>query len=175
VVKKKKTTDTDWFLTRDIRVRFTIKRSVLTAYEQQRAPVKNKDDNNSRILTHDGHSRPTIIPIGHVSNESTDASMHKILVSCDLIKGKDSGELPALFRDSLNDIYEDLILNHDIDFCPPENLIDYLVTSISATESQNEANITTRPINLLYLFEFSRIYKIGGIASPYATIEWSGV
>ncbi len=27
----------------------------------------------------------------------------------------------------------------------------------------------------MYLFEFSRIYKVGGIASPYATIEWPGV
>ena len=31
------------------------------------------------------------------------------------------------------------------------------------------------PTNLLYLFEFSRIYKVGGIASPYATIEWPWV
>ena len=31
------------------------------------------------------------------------------------------------------------------------------------------------PTNLLYIFEFSHIYKVGGIASPYATIEWSRV
>jgi len=95
----------------------------------------------------------------------------------------DSGELPALFKDNLNHIYEDLILNNDNDFHPPEDLIDSLVTSISSAESQNKANITLETTNycickvvfvfskLLYLFEFSRTYKVGGISSPYATIE----
>jgi hypothetical protein len=109
---------------------------VLIVYEQQRAPViRNKEDNNSRILTHDGHISPTIIPSGRAGNESTEASLHKIFVSCDLHGGKDSRELPALFRNNLNDIYEDLVLNKDNDFCPPEDLIDSLVTSISAAES----------------------------------------
>jgi len=116
-------------------VHFTSKRSVLIAYEQQRAPVRNKNDNESRMLTHDGRINPTIIPIGHVGNESTEASLHKISVSCDLLRGKDSGELPALFIDSFNYTYEDIILNNDIDFCPPEDFIDSLVTSISAAES----------------------------------------
>ena len=123
---------------------------MLTAYEQQRAPVKNKDDNNSRILTPDGgHISPTIIPTWHVGNESTESSLQKICVSCDLLRGKDNGELPALFRDGLNDIYEDLVLNNDSDFRPSEDLIDSLVTIISATESQNEANITMEPTNLM--------------------------
>ena len=39
----------------------------------------------------------------------------------------------------------------------------------------NEANITLSPTDLLYLFEFSRIYKVGGIASPYANIKWPRV
>jgi hypothetical protein len=37
---------------------------------------------------------------------------------------------------------------------------------------QNETNITMGPTYLLYLFESSRIYKVGIIASPYASIEW---
>jgi hypothetical protein len=64
-------------------VRFSIKRSVLTAYEQHLAPVKNKEDSDNRILTHDGHISPTIIPTGHVGNDSTESSLHKIFVSYD--------------------------------------------------------------------------------------------
>ncbi len=71
--------------------------------------VKNKDDNNSHILTHDGHISPTIIPTSHVGNESGESWLHKVFVSCELHRGKDSGELPALFRDNLiNGIYGDL-------------------------------------------------------------------
>ena len=157
-------------------MRFTSKRSVLTVYEQQRAPVKNKDKSNSRILAHDGHISPTIIPTWHVGHDSTESSPHKLFVSCDLLRGKDNGELRALFKDNLNDISDKLILNIDCDFQPPKDLIDSLVTSISAAELQNEATITMEPTDLLYLFEFNHIYKVvGGIASPYATIEWLGV
>ncbi len=85
VSTKKSTSGTEWFLTRDIRVRFPSKISVLTAYDKQRAPVRNKDDNNNRILTHDGHISPTIIPTGHVGIESTESSLHKIFVSCELL------------------------------------------------------------------------------------------
>jgi len=71
-----------------------------------------------------------------------------------------------LLRDSLNEIYEYLILNNDSDFHPLEDLIDSLVTSISSAESHNEANITLEPTSLFYLFKFSRAYKVGGISSP---------
>jgi hypothetical protein len=104
------------------------------------------------MLTHDGHISPTIIPTGHVGIESTEASMHKIFVSCDPLRGKDSEELPALFKGIFNDTYEDIILNNDIDFCPPEDFIASLVTSISATESQNEANITMEPSYISPIF-----------------------
>ena len=43
VVTKKADTNSDWFLTGDIRVRFLSKRSALSAYEQHRAPVKGRD------------------------------------------------------------------------------------------------------------------------------------
>ena len=156
-------------------MRFPSKRSVLRAYEQKRAPVRNQDDSNNRILTHDGHISPTLILIGHVGNESSESSLHKVFVSCDLNRRRDSGELPALFRDSLNDIYEDLILNNDGKHHPSGDIIDSLVTSILAADIISKTNITLNPTYLLYLFEFSRIYKAGGIASPYATIEWQGV
>ena len=83
-----------------------------------------------------------------------------------------SGELPAPFIDIPRDIYKGLIMNNDNDFHLPEDLIDSLVTSILAADLRNETNITLELTDLLYLFEFSRIYKVGGIASPYATIEW---
>jgi hypothetical protein len=131
---------------------------VLTAYEEHRAPVRNKEDNNNRILTHDGDISPTIIPTGHVGNESTESSLHKLFFSCELLRGKDIGELPPLFRDILNDIYEDRILNTDNDFQPPDVIINSLVACISTTDMQNEINITMGPTDLMYLIEFSRIH-----------------
>jgi hypothetical protein len=60
-------------------------------------------------LTHDGHTSPTIIPIGHIGTKSNEASMHKVLISCELLRGRDYGELPIYFRESLNDVNEDML------------------------------------------------------------------
>jgi hypothetical protein len=91
---------------------------VFYAYEQKRAPAKTKDDNNNHILTRDGHISPTLVPTSHAGNESGKSSLHKVFVSCELLRGKDNGELSALFRDNLNDIYENITLNDNDDFQP---------------------------------------------------------
>ena len=59
-----------------------------------------------------------------MGSESSDASLHKAFISCELLRGKDNGELPTLFRDSINDFYEDLLLHPD-DYIPPRNSSTY--------------------------------------------------
>ncbi len=61
------------------------------------------------------------------------------------------------------------------EFQPPTELIEALITWIALEEVKCAAAITLSPSDLLYLFEFGRISEVGGIASPYATIEWLGV
>jgi hypothetical protein len=76
-----------------------------------------------------------------------------------------------LFRDSLNDVYEDL-LNHETNCHPPENFIDILIIGIAVADAKDEAVVTIPSANLLYLLEFGKIHKVGGISSPYSSIEW---
>ena len=92
-----------------------------------------------------------------------------------MLKGKDSGELPTLFRDNMKGNYEDLILNSNDDYQTPDDFIEIFIEGIAAAEAQGETTITLSPKDTLYLFEFYRIFKVGGITSPYATIEWLGV
>ena len=143
------------------------KRSALSAYEQQRAHVKGRDDNESRLLTHDGRINQTILLTGHLVNEFNEAPLHKIFVSYELLRGKDSGEIPILFRDNLNDINEDIIPNNTDDVQPQDDFIESLIEGLSAAEAQGKLVITLHSTEL-YLFEFYRIFKVGGIASPLA-------
>ena len=170
MVTKKASTNADWILNGDIRVRFPSKRSAITAYEQQRAHVKGHGDSESRILTHDGQISQTLIPTRHVGSESSEASLHKVFVSCEMLRGKDIGELPTLFRDNMKDSYEDLILNNNDDFQTPADFIEIFIEGIATAEAQGETTVTLSPKDTLYRFEFYRIFKVGGIASPYATI-----
>jgi hypothetical protein len=76
-----------WIVTGDIRPRFPSKRSAIVAYEQQRAPVKGHGDSESRILTHDGQISHTPLPTGHIGSEYSEASLHKLFVSCEMLRG----------------------------------------------------------------------------------------
>ncbi len=142
------------------------------AYAQQRAPVKHKGDSDNRIPTHDGHISPTIIPNGHIGSESSEASLHRLFISCELLRGTNNGGLSTLFKDSLIDVYEDLLLQPDNDYTPLEDFIDTLITCIAEADTQDEEAITIPSADLLCLLEFSKIHKVGGISSPYASIEW---
>jgi hypothetical protein len=53
-----------------------------------------------------------------------------------VLRAKDNGELPTLFRDILKDRYEDLILNNTDDFQTPYDFIETFVEGIAATEVQ---------------------------------------
>ena len=171
----RKSDKSDLFLTRDIRVRVPSKRSDLSAYDQQRAPVNSKSDSDNGILTHDGHISPTIIPNGHIGSESIEASLYKVFISCELLRGRDSGELPTIFRESLNDVYEDILLNQETEYQPPEEFIDILITGIIEADAQDEAAVTISSTDLLYVLEFNKIHMVGEISSPYASIEWPSV
>ena len=92
LVTKKTNINSDWLLAGDIRGRFPSKRSAISAFEQQRAPVGGRGNNESRVLTHGGNIIQTLLPTGHISNESNEPSLHKVFVSCELLRGKDNGE-----------------------------------------------------------------------------------
>ena len=44
-----------------------------------------------------------------------------------------------------------------------------------AAGAEGETIISLSLTDTLYMFEFYRIFKVGGVASPYATIEWPGI
>jgi hypothetical protein len=75
----------------------------------------------------------------------------------------------------MKDNYEDLMLNNNDDYQTPYDFIEIFLEGIAAAEAQGKTKITLSPKNTLYLFEFHRIFKVGGITSPYATIEMLGV
>jgi hypothetical protein len=153
-------------------VRFPSKCSSLTAYEQQRARVGSKSDRKIRLLTHDGHINPTLIPTRHSGNKLDEISLHNVFVACELLKGKDTWALLPLFRDNLAAFYIDIILNNEtVAFQPPDDLIDVLIKVIAESKAKGQPHVTLNTNDLLYFFDFIMTYKVGGISSPYAVID----
>ena len=67
------------------------------------------------------------------------------------------------------------MLHPDDHFIIPEEFVDTIAMAIAEFAATNTNTIALKNIDLLYLVDFSRIYKVGGISSPYASMEWPGI
>jgi hypothetical protein len=109
------------------------------------------------------------IPTRHNDEKTQDGSLHKAFVACPAFLGKDNSSLLQLFPDNLHELH-DMLFGIDAEAInAPENSY----TAISdATEVARDSNTTElNSLHILYLFEFFKIIKIGGLNIPYASIE----
>ena len=53
--------------------------------------------------------------------------------------------------------------------------MDIIGTAISESAAANINTIAFKITDLLYLMELSRIYKVGGVSIPFASMEWPGI
>ena len=156
-------------MTGDIKVRFPLARFGKHANEEQRG-LNHRDKDTSCLLTHHGIVSPIIIPTGHMGEESDDPSLHKIFISCANFRGKDNNTLQKFLHDSLAEQYDEILLHPDDNFIILEYFVGIFATAISESTSSNTNIIALKNIDLLYLMEYNRIYKVGGVSSPYANI-----
>jgi len=126
------------------------------------------------MLIHDDRVSPVIIPIGHMGEEADDPSLHKICISCANFRGKDNGAIQPFIQDSLAEMYEELLLNTKEEFTIPEDFVDTIAITIAELPAEKN-RITLKNTYLLYLMECNMIYNVGGISSPYASMEWPGI
>jgi len=174
VTKKSEQLQGAWILTGDIRVRFPSSRAAISAYDQQRNQHNNRDPRAERLLTHEGQVSPTLIPSGHSNEASEDATLHRVHASCAAFRGKDAAGLLQLFRDSLSRKYENITALDTADtFQVPEDF--YSALNDASDNAGDQDTVELDAITHLYLFEFSRITKTGGINSPFVTMEWPGI
>ena len=148
----------------DIRVRFATSKAARAAYEQQRNQHNNRDTQAERLLTYTGQVSPVFIPSGHHSEASRDATLHKLHISSAAFRGLDSGSLLQLFKDSLKDIYENIISLDTADTQIPDDFFTALFEA--AEKSAEDQVVELDSLVYLYLFEFSKITKTGGGQQP---------
>ena len=67
------------------------------------------------------------------------------------------------------------MLRRDDHLIIPEDFVDIIATAMSESATTNNNTIALKNIDLLYLMEYNRIYKVGGVSSPYANMEWPGI
>ena len=125
------------------------------------------------MIGHTGQVCPILIPSGHSGETSQDDSLHKAYISCPAFRGKDSNGIRHIFRDSLREIYDKTF---DIDAEPLPIPEDYFTAISHEIEAVGEGHtLVMEQCDLLYLFEYYKITKVGGAKSSYACAEWQGI
>jgi len=126
------------------------------------------------MLTYSGQVCPVFIPTRHTSEASEDVSLHRVHIACASFRGRAGGSLMQLFRDKLSAIYENIINLDSVEAF--QRLEDYLMAlneDVDAATYLPEVELDA--LTELYLFEFSKITKTGGVNIPYATLELPGI
>jgi len=91
-----------------------------------------------------------------------------------MFRGRDGASLHQLFRNRLQELYERLFDIAADALAVPE----YYYSAIAEESEQagDKQNIELDPqIHLLYLMEFYKIVKIGGVNIPFASMVWPGI
>jgi hypothetical protein len=174
VVTKRSDTAGSWVTTGDIRVRFASARAAITAYHQQRTQQNKKETKADRLLNHTGQVCHMLIPSGHTNETSQDPTLHKAYASSQMFRGLDNNSISQLFKQSLQAHYE-LLLEEvgEKEFVTPT---DFYSTIFEAIDKANDyPTVELKSPDLLYLFEYLRINKVGGTGSTYVCIEWPGI
>ena len=173
VTRKAEQHQDEWVTTGDDRVRFPSSRAAVTTYEHERTQQHNKDTHADILLGHTRHVCPTLIPTWHNGETSQDDSLHKAFVACTNFRGKHSSNLLQMFRDSLHELYDRL---YDLDAERINQPEDFYTTLSDETKVDRDShNADLGALHIIYLFEFYKIVKIGGIDNLYACIEWPGL
>jgi hypothetical protein len=118
------------------------------------------------LLGHTGQVCPTLIPTWHSRETAQDDTLHKAFVACANFRGKDISSLLQQFKDNLHELYDRLYVIDAAHLSQPE---DFYTALSDATETAWDSHfVALDTLHTLYLVEFYKIVKIGGINSPYA-------
>jgi len=84
-------------------------------------------------------------------------------------------QLQAQMLKTVLDLYEAFLADAGSSFTTPPDLIRDITLAIAHADSQNNEYVLLSRPSLLYILEYSRIYKVGDLTGPYACLELPGI
>ncbi len=89
-------------------------------------------------------------------------------MACNEYRGLDNLQLQALMLKTASDLYEASLVEAGASFPIPSDLTGDITLAITQANSQNRAYVLLPRPSLLYIMEYSIIYKAGDPIGPYA-------
>ncbi len=115
-----------------------------------------------------------MIPNGDSKTIAETINLNKAYLACYEFQGLDNLQLQALMLKMASDLYEASLAEAGDSFSIPSDLIGDITLAITQTDSQNNEYVLLPRPSLLYILEYSRIYKVGDPTGPYACMKWPG-
>ena len=115
----------------------------------------------------------TLIPHGLPRGDNENASLRRAYISCDDFRGLDDPGLLDLLRTTVHGLYEDVFYEAGEDpLAIPDDLIGPISLALAEANDKKQNFVLLPKLILLYLLEFTRVYKVGSQLGLHAGMEW---
>jgi hypothetical protein len=116
-----------------------------------------------------------MVPNGVIKIDAEKLYLSKAYMACNEFRGLDNLQLHALMLKTISDLYEASLEEAGIFFIIPSDLIGDITLATAHADSQNNEYVLLPRPSLMYILEYSRIYKVGDPIGPYTCVEWPGI
>jgi hypothetical protein len=116
-----------------------------------------------------------MVPNGIIKTDAETVNLSKAYMVFNDFRGLNNLQLQALMLKTASDLYEASLAEAGSSFLIPFDPIGDIALAITQADSQNNEYVMLPRPSLLYILEYSRIYKVGDPTGPYACMEWPGI
>ncbi len=74
-----------------------------------------------------------------------------------------------------SDLYEATLAKANTYPTVPTDIIGYITSAVAQAAAQNTEYVLLPRLSLLYILEYSNIFKVGDPTGPYACMEWPDI
>jgi hypothetical protein len=164
-----------WVTTGDVKIRFPSVDIVKAVYTRQRQPERGINSGLGHIKDVTGKRVTIMVPNGVNKTDSETVNLIKAYMACNEFRGRDNLQLQALMLKTASDLYEAFLAEAGDSFSIPTDIIGDITLGITHADSQNNEYVLLRHPSLLYILEYSKIYKVRDPIGPYDYMEWPGI
>jgi len=159
----------------DVKIRFPSADVARAIYTQQHQPERGNNSGPVHLKDITSKLAAIMVPNGVLKSKADTGNLTKAYMACNDFRGIDNLQLQARMIKTAFDLYKASLAEAGPSFLIPPELIGDITLALMHADSQNNEYVLLLRPSLLYILEYSRIYKVGDPTGPYACMEWPGI
>jgi hypothetical protein len=176
ILTKRSRANNAWVTSGDVKVRFLTKDIAVDVFHQQRDSLRASTTCAGFLTDPTGLRCPALIPPGLPKGDTEDVSLRRAFISCEDFRGLDNSGLTELLRATVHDLYETVYAEAgDQPISVPIDLVGSISMGLAEADREKTSYLLLPKLTLLYILEYTRVFKVGSPFGPHAGMDWPGL